>query len=296
VVDDTTGEAEVLARLTQWAEREPLVRALLLESSRAHRRAPVDRFSDYDVLVVVADLRAFAEDDAWLSKFGAPLVTFHDSGTVWDVETYARLVLYEDHTKIDYVVWPVALLEAVVQRQELPELLDWGYQALVDKDALTPALPAPSYTAYIPRPPSEREYQRLVEEFWWESTYVAKNLWRDDLVFARYNLDIVMRHEVLLQMLEWRVEVDHGWTWKPGVVGRGLKAHVSPETWAELEKTWVGAEIAENWTALFRMTALFRRIAREVASALDYDYPATLDQRVTSYLEEIHRLPRAADS
>jgi hypothetical protein len=44
------------------------------------------------------------------------------------------------------------------------------------------------------------------------------------------------------------------------------------------------------------MTALFRRIAREVASALDYDYPATLDQRVTSYLEEIHRLPRAADS
>jgi aminoglycoside 6-adenylyltransferase len=81
-----------------------------------------------------------------------------------------------------------------------------------------------------------------------------------------------------------------------GLVGRGLKAYVSPETWAELEKTWVGAEIAENWTALLRMTALFRRIAREVASALDYDYPAALDQRVTSYLEEVHRLPRAADS
>ena len=71
-----------------------------------------------------------------------------------------------------------------------------------------------------------------------------------------------MRHELLLQMLEWRVEVNRGWTWKPGLVGRGLKAYVSPETWAELEKTWVGAEIAENWTALFRMTALFRQIAR----------------------------------
>lgn len=194
------------------------------------------------------------------------------------------------------MVWPVALLEAVVQRQELPELLDWGYQILLDKDGQTPALPAPTYTAHILRPPTEREYQRLVEEFWWESTYVAKNLWRDDLVFARYNLDVVMRHDLLLQMLEWRVELDRGWTWKPGLVGRGLKAYVSPETWAELETTWVGAEIAENWTALFRMTALFRRIAREVASALGYGYPATLDQRVTSFLEEVHRLPRAADS
>jgi aminoglycoside 6-adenylyltransferase len=296
VVDDTTGEAEVLAWLTQWAKREPLVRALLLESSRAHRRAPIDRFSDYDILVVVADLRAFAEDDAWLSAFGAPLATFHDSGTVWDVETCARLVLYIDHTKIDYVVWPIALLAAVAQRQELPELLDWGYQALVDKDGLASALPAPTYTAHIPRPPSEREYQRLIEEFWWESTYVAKNLWRNDLVFAKYNLDVVMRHELLLQMLEWRVEVDHGWTWKPGLVGRGLKTHVSPETWAELEKTWVGAEVAENWTSLFRMIVLFRRIAREVANALGYDYPAALDQRVTSYLEEVRRLPHAADS
>ena len=295
-MDDTTDQEKVLARLMQWAERQPLVRALILESSRAHRRAPIDRFSDYDILVVVADLHAFAEDDAWLSAFGAPLVTFHGSDTVWDIETCARLVLHEDRTKIDYVVWPVALLEAAVQRQELPELLDWGYQPLVDKDGLTSALPAPTYNAHIPRPPTEREYQRLVEEFWWESTYMAKNLWRDDLVFARYNLDVVMRHELLLQMLEWRVEVDRGWAWKPGLVGRGLKAYVSPETWAELEKTWVGAEIAENWTALFRMTALFRRIAREVASALGYTYPAALDQRVTSYLEEVHRLPRAADS
>lgn len=55
-MDDTTGEAEVLTQLAQWAQSHPLVRALLLESSRAHRRAPIDRFSDYDVLVVVADL------------------------------------------------------------------------------------------------------------------------------------------------------------------------------------------------------------------------------------------------
>jgi aminoglycoside 6-adenylyltransferase len=293
---DTPDQAQVLARLTQWAQGHPLVRALLLESSRARGGASLDRFSDYDILVVVADLRAFVEDDAWLSAYGAPLVMFRGSDTIWNVETCARLVLFADHTKIDYMVWPAMLLTEVARRQELPDLLDWGYRALVDKDNLTARLPAPTYTAHIPRPPSEREYQRLVEEFWWESTYVAKNLWRDDLVFARYNLDVVMRHELLLQMLEWRVEVDRDWTWKPGLAGRGLKKHVSPETWLELEKTWVGAEVAENWTALFVMTALFRRIAREVASALGYVYPDALDQDVTTYLEGVHRSPHAASA
>ena len=168
----------------------------------------------------------------------------------------------------------------------MPELLDWGYRALVDKDGLTTGLPAPTRTAHIPARPTEREYLAVVEEFWWESTYVGKNLWRDDLMQAKYNIDVVMRHEVLLQMLEWRIELDHNWTRKPGPAGKGLKRYLPPDLWAELEKTWVGAGIEENWTALFAMTAFFRRVATEVASALGYTYPSALDQGVTAYLEK----------
>ena len=215
IVAEVTSDADVLGKLTRWAEQNPLVRALVLESSRAHGLAPLDIFSDYDVLVVVSDLQAFADDD-WLSAYGTPLVTFRGTNPVWDIETYGRLVLYEDHVKIDYMVWPVALLRGVVERQELPDLLDWGYRALMDKDGLTAGLPAPIYTAHIPARPTEQEYLAVVEEFWWESTYVGKNLWRDDLMQAKYNIDVVMRHEVLLQMLEWRIELDHDWTWKPG--------------------------------------------------------------------------------
>lgn len=287
---ETIDEAEVLGRLVRWAEAQPLVRALVLESSRAHGQAPLDLFSDYDVLVAVSDLQPFA-DDAWLGAYGTPLVTFRGTNPVWDVETYGRLVLYDDHVKIDYMIWPVTLLRTVVERQELPDLLDWGYRALVDKDVLTAGLPAPTCTAHIPARPTEQEYLAVVEEFWWESTYVAKNLWRDDLMQAKYNIDVVMRHEVLLQMLEWRIELDHNWSWKPGPAGKGLKQYLPPDLWAELEKTWVGEGIEENWAALFAMTALFRRVASEVASALGYTYPSVLDQGVTAYLEKTHNLP-----
>jgi len=66
---------------------------------------------------------------------------------------------------------------------------------LLDKDGLAARLPAPTRTAHIPPKPTEQEYLALIEEFWWESTYFAKNLWRDDLVFARYNLDIGLGDE-----------------------------------------------------------------------------------------------------
>lgn len=285
------GESEVLGRIIAWATEQPLVRAVLLESSRAVEHAPLDRFSDYDVLLVVSDIRPFADDNDWQRSIAEPLVRFGDAGELLGFTTYSRLVLYQDHTKIDYAIWPVELLRHIVERQESVELLDWGFRVLLDKDGLAARLPAPTRTAHIPPKPNEQDYQSLVEEFWWESTYVAKNLWRNELLFARYNLDVVMKLELLLRLLEWRVEIDRDWAWKPGMLGRGLRHALPPDLWAALERTYVGPDIAENWEALFATTALFRRVAGEVAQALGYAYPEELDRGVSAYLEAARRQP-----
>lgn len=288
---ETPDEAAVLARVVRWAEDQPLIRTVILESSRAVDHAPLDRFSDYDILLVVSDIRPFAESNDWQRFFGEPLVRFGDPVDVLGIETYMRMVVYRDHTKIDFALWPVELLRRVVEQQISTDFLDRGYRVLLDKDGLAARLPAPTRTAHIPPKPIEQAYLALIEEFWWESTYVAKNLWRDDLVFARYNLDVVMRSELLLPLLEWRIELDHGWTWKPGIVGRGLKRALPPDLWSAFERTYVGPGIEENWEALFAMTALFRRAAIAVGQALGYTYPQELDDDVTAYLEEARRLP-----
>lgn len=282
---------EILARLTAWAAGHALVRALILESSRAVEGAPLDAFSDYDILLVLRDTQPFVDDEAWLRAYGEPLVMFRDTQTTWGITTYTRLVLYADGAKIDYILWPAALPRLVVAARKLPDVLDWGYCVLLDKDGLTAELPTPTRTAHIPARPTASEYRALVEEFWWETIYVAKNLWRDEVLHAKYNLDVVLRHELTLKMLEWRVEVDEGWDWKPGIVGRGLTGKLAPEIWAELEATWVGPGIEENWRALFAMAALFRRVAREVGQALGYHYPDAMDQGVTAYLERVRQTP-----
>jgi aminoglycoside 6-adenylyltransferase len=286
-------ENEVLACLIRLARNDERIRALILESSsRTVERSRIDALSDYDVLLVVQDTAAFWADVGWLEAYGTPMVRLPNLDPIDETETNMRLVLYTDGTKIDYAIWSVAVLRQVLEAPALPDRLDTGYQVLVDKDGLAILLRPPTYTAHIPGRPNASEYQALVEEFWWETAYVAKNLWRDQLVNARYSFDQVIKVQLLRTLLEWRIELDHHWSLRPGPTGRWLKERLDPLTWDEFAATYVGPAIEENWEALFRATALFRRIAVEVGTALGYQYPSQLDSQLITYLQGIRNLPR----
>lgn len=72
----------------------------------------------------------------------------------------------------------LSLLERIIEQPELPEVLDRGYRVLVDKDDRASHLPESTGWANSPSLPSERDYQAVVNEFWWEVLYVAKHLAR----------------------------------------------------------------------------------------------------------------------
>ena len=288
-------EDKVIGNLTLWAEHQAPVRAMLLTSSRAVPGAPMDVFSDYDVILVVLDVRPFHEDRAWLADFGPVLVVYRDP-----LEPYygflksGYVTQYENGLKIDFTLWPVEILQRVAADPQLPDEFDAGYRALLDKDHLTDGLKPPTYAAYIPKPPTEGEYQTEIELFFHEATYAAKHLWRDDLMAAKYNLDHAMKMVNLRRMLEWRLEIDQKWSVKPGPYGRRLKKWLRPDLWAELENTYTGAGLEANWEAMFRTIALFRRAAIEVGDHLGYAYPHHLDRRVVAYLQKVRKLDRRA--
>jgi aminoglycoside 6-adenylyltransferase len=175
----------------------------------------------------------------------------------------------------------------VTQEPGLLEELDVGYRVLLDKDHLTEGLQPPSYRAHIPTPPSRERFLELIEDFFLESTYVVKHLSRDDLLPLKFSLDHVMKQGNLRIMLEWRMEIDHQWEARPGVAGKGLKKYLPPERWAQLERTYVGPGLEDNWPALFDTITLFRKVSHEVAAHLGYQYPQDLDDRVMVYLRTV---------
>lgn len=287
-----TGYADqVIAALHAWGVADPAIRTLILTSSRAIPDAPTDRLSDYDLIVALANVDRFLHDERWLHVYGTPLIRFDDHRVLDGHDIYARLVLYEDDTKIDYTLWPVMLLRSIAANPRLPDELDIGYRVLLDKDGLTSGMAAPTRSAYLSTRPTEAAYLALVEEFWWESTYVAKNLWRDELFPARYSFDTVIKFDLLRRMLGWLIAGEQGWQHLPGNLGKGLKEALSPVIWSEIESTFIGTNIEENWQALFATTALFRRVASAVARDLGYTYPLELDRRMLRYLQRIRTLP-----
>ena len=287
-----TDEAKVLSKIVRWAEAQDRIRVVLLESSRANPRAPLDVLSDYDVVLIVSDTRPYARGGDWSQGYGKPLLQVRDTERVFGLRKYNCMVLYDDGTKVDYSVWPLALVQRIQSRGRLPEDLDLGYRVLLDKDHLMRDLPSPTHTAHIPKRPSEQEYQSLVQEFWWCTTYVAKNLWRDEFMPMKVILDYEIKYLLVRRLLEWRIEIDHDWSAKPGFFGRGLEQHLDAATWAQLEATYTGPESEDNWQALFKTIDLFRQVAIDVGRALGYDYPHAIDAQVRAYLQQIRRLER----
>jgi len=281
-------QIEIIARLIEWGEGQPLVRAMVLTSSRAIPNGPVDVLSDYDVILGLSDVRPFHTGRDWLEAFGPVLALFRDPLEL--DEGYLNsgyVVQFENNLKIDFSLWAVEILQRIAADPVLPPEFDAGYQVLFDNEGLTAGLKPPTYAAYIPKAPTEAEYRERVEVFFVDAAYAAKFLWREDLMAAKYILDDMMKQEHLRPMLEWHLETDNNWLVKPSPYGRRLKQWLRPDLWTDLEATYTEPGLEENWQALERTIALMRRAALEVGQCLGFAYPHDLDQRAVAYLEKV---------
>jgi len=259
----------------------------MLTGSRAEPEPETDELSDFDVILFLGAEADLSQREDWLGEFGSILVMLKERVEYLGQSVPTRLVQYDNGLRIDFALAPVDILQRLGGARDLPDWLDGGYRFLLDKDGWEERLPRPSGFAYVPKPPTESEYRALVEEFWWESIYVAKYLKRGELLPAKYSGECVLRFKCLVKMLEWYVQIDRGWRSSVGPHGRGLHGLLSPGDRRALQETFAGADADENWAALFKATALFRRAAKAVAADLGYEYSEAVDHGVDGYLREI---------
>ena len=78
MTEDTLTPDLVLDRLAVWGEAQPNVRAMILTSGFAVPGERSDALSDYDIMLVLRDVRAWYDDRTWLDAFGTVLVLYHD--------------------------------------------------------------------------------------------------------------------------------------------------------------------------------------------------------------------------
>jgi len=282
-------EQEMLELILSTAQYDERIRAVVMAGSRANPDARRDMFQDFDIAYFVTDVASFTDDHTWINRFGELMIlqmpeTMGNPPPASDGR-FAYLMQFADGNRIDLTLFPVARVNEF--RRESLSLL------LLDKDELFETFPSPNENDFLPRPPDARAFSDCCNEFWWVCTYVAKGLWREEIVYAKYMLDRVVR-EQLMKMLAWYVGVKTQFLHGPGKCGKYLQHYLEPELWAMLEKTYSDADSENTWDAAFVMCDLFRLAANRVAEQFGFDYPRGDDERVTAHLRHIRSLPKDA--
>ena len=282
-------EEEMLKVILNTARNDDRIRAAMLNGSRVNPKAQRDIFQDFDITYFVTDVGSFTNDPAWIERFGEIMIlqmpeAMEDPPPVNDGH-FAYLMQFTDGNRIDLTLFPLAKLHEF-ERESLSAML-------LDKDGIFEPLPPPTDSDYLPKPPTAKAFADCCNEFWWVSAYVAKGLWREEIIYAKYLLDNAVR-EQLMKMLAWHVGIKTQFTSGPGKFGKHFKQHLDPAHWAMLEKTYSDATYEKTWESLHAMCDLFRATAMGVAEHFGFDYPLRDDKKVSDHLKHVQSLPRNA--
>lgn len=268
-------EKEMIESFKRFADDHDQVRTLIMTSSRT-RDAEIDFLSDYDIEIYVNDISLFESDD-WLSYFGPVMVRWPYKPSLND-HWINRLVLFKDRVRVDF---QISNLRDIDESRYIN-----GYEVLVDKDDKA-NLNEATYDEFIIRKPDKESFEKLVNEFWWNVYYVPKYLWRDQLPFAKYMLEHILRFEYLHKLINWYIGYQNDWQEETGALGRYYKKLLSKEDWVDYEATFAGASMEDNYKALDNMTRLFRRMGLYLAEQLAYEYPEEVNLEVMTFVEYI---------
>lgn len=196
-------------------------------------------------------------------------------------------MLFIDGNRLDLNLVPLDEKEIYCREDKLRIIL-------MDKDKNLSALAPPTDEIYRVKRPTASLFADCCNEFWWVSTYVAKGLWREETIYALEHLNRYVR-PMLLQMLEWQVGIQDGFSVNIGKHAKFLKKFLPGEIWQELLTTYAIGNEEDGWKVLFAMVDLFHRTAIFVAEKLEFSYREDEEARVTSYLWHVRRLPADAD-
>ena len=279
-------EQEMLDLILDTARQDDCIRAVILSGSRTNPDAPRDCFQDFDIVYVVTEMTPYVHNLEWIRRFGELMILQlpDEMADPSPEENYGfcYLMQFMDGNRIDLTCYPV---------EKIDEMKWEGFNVvLLDKDGYVSSLIPQGEKTSIPKPPTAKAFADCTNEFWWVAPYVAKGLWRGEILYARTMLDDYMRTQ-LMKMLYWYVGVKTDFTGDPGKFGKYLKNFLPGDWWQMLLNTYADASFDHTWEALFVMTSLFREAAKVVAERFNFEYPEDDDERVSAHLVHVRSLP-----
>lgn len=267
-----------LNRLIDFVNSNDNIRGFILEGSYINHNVTKDEFSDLDPLFYCEDVTEFTEDKSWKKQFGKPISFFNDSFThKTGLKTYNRLVLYEDGMKIDFGFAPIELAKYANEFNL--------YQVIIDKDNTIPKPEVSDERNFYVTKPTEKNFLDILNEFFWDTSYIVKSLYRDELFFEKYMEHILQTKLYLL--IKWYIGVNNDFKVNTGSVGRYFKKYLSDNEWKMLKATYSDSFREHCVDSLFNTFEFVHYLGKKIADKLNFNYPDNHEKYMLSYCKKM---------
>ena len=275
-------EKEMFNLIMNFAKSNDSIKAVLLNGSRANPNSVKDEFMDYDIVYVVESTKPFIENKGWISYFGKILIMQEpDNSKLFALEVpnedkFTYLMQFDDGNRID-LTFAITKFAKKICKEDSQTIV------LLDKtNSFNDILP-PSDKSYFVKKPTENEFFACCNEFWWLSTYIAKGLWRKNLI---YSLEIYSRdvHPELMNLLRWYVGLENNFEVTSGKYDKYFGKLLPSRMYKELLKTYPEANEESLWESFKTMCSLFDDVAKRISYKLGYRYDDKESKNVIDYI------------
>ena len=271
-------------RFVGWASANPDIRAAIVVGSRARRDNPADEWSDLDILLFAQNVNRYQDQQDWIEALAPTWMVLQSRTVMNDPE---QVVLFAGGFRTDFVFHTADVLSGVkdmVENNQVPAVIARGARVLIDKDHAIPKLPAPTRPGPA-QPPSQADFQKAVEKFWFQAVFAAYQLRRGEMVPFKA-VDIGLKWQ-LISLLEWNVHSLKGGAVDTWHAGRFLSEWLDPGDLAEFSASYAPCNREESWTAFNILLDLYQRKALETARQLGYPERSVWMGEIRSYLYKV---------
>ncbi|WP_323714330.1 aminoglycoside 6-adenylyltransferase [Mammaliicoccus sciuri] len=270
-------EREVLEEIFNIASIEDDIRAVCMNGSRVNKFIEPDEYQDFDIAFIVNNYETFIQHLSFIENFGEPIISQcnrerSDSG-IKDQLFY--MVLFENYMRVDFRFIPIEYIEAY--RHE-----DYLLKVLIDKDQYFSEQIEPNDKKYHIKKPNQKRFDFAFNEFWWLSTYVVKDIKREEIFYAIDHLN--MMRDLLLTMYDWKVSNKFEWQISTGKNHKLLKKYISKSEWNKLLESYPHGEVDDITNSLLNITEQFYILSVEVAKDLNMGINTLEANKVINYI------------
>ena len=274
---------QFIKRFVDWCHTQPEICATIIVGSQTRTILPADEWADLDLMIYADNPKRYMQKTDWLQKLGKVLVSIISLTAGNDPE---HLVLFEGGYNVDFVFFSKDTLKWMIDAGVVPDVFLRGSKVIFDRDGLASKFVPKTSGSPTFKPPTQDEFNWIINTFWYWAYYIAKQLRRRELWLTKMR-DIDMK-KCLLQMMEWHIHATKGWNYDTWHSGRFLEKWANPCAFKELHSTFAHFNESDSWQALQATMNLFQRLAIETAEHLKYSYPHIVSKHVTKLIENLY--------